>query len=214
MTFKVAVLASTRGTDLQAIIDESEAGLMPGVEIVRVVSNMRGCGALEKARAHGIEDVFVGPKKVDGSKKTREEFDADLVEAVRGSAAGGNVDLVCLIGYMRILTPVFVKAFEGQIINVHPALLPKYGGPGFFGANVHEAVLASDEEETGMTIHYVTEEVDGGPILLQKTTLIDDGDTPDDLKEKVQGLEKKWYPEAIRLIYKEKMANLDGHLES
>lgn len=190
---KIAVLASTNGTDLQAIMDEMNAGLMPGVELVRVVSNVRDCGALEKARAFGCSDVFIDPKG-----KSRVEFDRELVEAV------GDVDLVCLIGYMRILSPVFVRAFEGKILNVHPALLPKYGGPGFYGANVHEAVLEAGEIETGMTIHFVTEEVDGGPIFVQKRVAIEPGDTADDLKNKVQALEKKWYPEAIRLISKGK----------
>lgn len=186
---KIAVLASTNGTDLQAIMDEMNAGLMPGIELVRVVSNVKSCGALEKARAFGCEDVFVSAKG-----KSREEFDRELVDAV------GDVDLVCLIGYMRILSDIFVDAYEGKIINVHPALLPKYGGPGFYGANVHEAVLAAGEAETGMTIHFVTGEVDGGPIFIQKRVAIEPGDTADDLKDKVQGLEKKWYPEAIRLI--------------
>lgn len=186
---KIAVLASTNGTDLQAIMDEMKAGLMPGIELVRVVSNVRDCGALEKARAFGCGDIFVDP-----TGKSREEFDHELVEAV------GDVDLVCLIGYMRILSPVFVQAYEGRILNVHPALLPKYGGPGFYGANVHEAVLAAGEKETGMTIHFVTGEVDGGPIFIQKKVAIGPGDTADNLKAKVQALEKKWYPEAIRLI--------------
>jgi len=203
MSFKVVVLASTRGTDLQAIIDEMEAGEMPGIELTKVVSNVKDCGALEKARAHGIEDIWVDP-----TGKNREEFDRDLVAAI--GEAGVEVDLICLIGYMRILSPVFVKAFEGRIINVHPALLPKYGGPGFYGANVHESVLAAGEEETGMTIHYVTEDVDGGPILLQKIVAVENGDTPDTLKDKVQVLEKKWYPEAIRLIFKARKDKVDA----
>ena len=191
MSFKIAVLASTNGTDLGAIIEEMKAGLMEGIELSRVVSNVEDCGALQKARDFGVEAIFVGP-------------DGDLIEAV------GDVDLVCLIGYMRILKPDFVKAYEGRIINVHPALLPKFGGPGFYGANVHESVLAAGEMETGMTIHYVTEDVDGGPILLQKTVAIEIGDTPDTLKDKVQALEKKWYPEAIRLIFKARKDKVDA----
>lgn len=190
MTFKVGVLASTRGTDLEAIFDEIDAGLMPGVEISAVVSNVENCGALEKARSHGTPAIFVDPKG-----KSKEEFDRELVAAL------GDVDLVCLIGYMKILTPVFVKAFKGKIINVHPALLPKYGGKGFYGQNVHEAVLANGEKESGMTIHFVTEDVDGGPILIQKTLEIEPGETAESLKNKVQMLEKKYYPEAIRMVY-------------
>jgi phosphoribosylglycinamide formyltransferase-1 len=190
MTFKIGVLASTRGTDLQAIFDEIDAGLMLGIEVSVVASNVEDCGALEKAQVHGTRAVFVNP-----AGKSREEFDKELVKAL------GDVDLVCLIGYMKILTPVFVKAFEGKIINVHPALLPKYGGKGFYGENVHEAVLKNGEKMSGMTIHYVTEDVDGGPILLQKTVEIEPGETAESLKNKVQMLEKKYYPEAIRMVY-------------
>lgn len=189
MTFKIAVLASTNGTDLQAIIDEMEAGKMPGIELSRVVSNIENCGALDKARRFGTEAIFIDPKN-----KSREEFDHELVAAV------GEVDLVCCIGYMRILSPVFVDTFKGRIINVHPALLPKFGGPGFYGSNVHESVLEAGEKETGMTIHFVTNEVDDGPIFIQAKTTVEPGDTADSLKSKVQALEKKWYPEAIRLI--------------
>lgn len=189
MSFRIGVLASTNGTDLQAIMDEMSAGKMPGIELAVVASNVEDCGALKKARAFGAKAVFVNP-----AGKSREEFDAELVKVL------GGLDLICLIGYMRILSPVFVRAYEGKIINVHPALLPKYSGPGFYGANVHEAVLNAGEKETGMTIHFVTEGVDEGPILIQKRVAIETGDTAESLKEKVQVLEKKWYPEAIRLI--------------
>lgn len=189
MSFRIGVLASTNGTDLQAIMDEMSAGKMPGIELAVVAGNVENCGALEKARAFGAKAVFVNP-----AGKSREEFDAELVKVL------GDLDLICLIGYMRILSPVFVRAYEGKIINVHPALMPKYGGPGFYGTNVHEAVLNAGEKETGMTIHFVTEGVDEGPILIQKKVAIETGDTAESLKEKVQALEKKWYPEAIRLI--------------
>jgi phosphoribosylglycinamide formyltransferase 1 len=109
-----------------------------------------------------------------------------------------GVDLVVLIGYMRILTPEFVHQFPHRIINVHPALIPKFSGSGFYGANVHEEVLKSKEKETGCTIHFVEEEVDAGEIIVQKKVAVDPSDTPETLKDKVQALEKKWYPEVIR----------------
>ncbi len=189
MSFKIAVLASTNGTDLQAIIDEMEAGKMPGIQIAHVVSNVKDCGALKRAERHGIDAVFVDPRG-----KSREDYDQELVLALC------DADLICLIGYMRILSESFVKTFAGRIINVHPALLPKYGGEGFYGANVHQSVLEAGDSETGMTIHFVTKEVDGGPILVQAKCPVDEGDTMESLKDKVQTLEKKWYPEAIRLI--------------
>ncbi|HBB02489.1 MAG: phosphoribosylglycinamide formyltransferase, phosphoribosylglycinamide formyltransferase 1 [Candidatus Peregrinibacteria bacterium GW2011_GWF2_38_29] len=187
--FKFGVLASTKGTDLQAIIDEMKNGNMPGIELAVVVSNKADAYALERAKSQGFNTVFIDPKGL-----TREQYDEKLGEVLKEN----GVELVCLIGYMKILTPVFVKAFLGKIVNVHPALIPKFSGKNFFGANVHEAVLAAHETETGCTFHFVTEEVDGGPIILQKKVAVDSSDTPDSLKEKVQTLEKKYYPEIIR----------------
>ncbi len=191
--FKVGVLASTKGTDLQAIIDEIKEGKMPKIEISVVISNKKKCYALERAKKEGIKTVFIDPKN-----KTREEFDEDVAKELERN----EVDLVVLIGYMRILSPRFVQKFKNRIINVHPALLPKFSGEKFFGNNVHEAVLASGDKETGMTIHYIDEGVDTGEIILQKSCPVLPQDTPDTLKERVQALEKKWYPEVIRMIAK------------
>jgi formyltetrahydrofolate-dependent phosphoribosylglycinamide formyltransferase len=186
---KIGVLASTKGTDLQAIIDEMKEGKMLGVEIAVVLSNKKNAYALERATTQGYKALFVDPKD-----KTKEEYDLELAKILKEH----GVELVCLMGYMRILTPVFVRQFPHHIINVHPALIPKFSGPGFYGANVHEEVLKAKEKESGCTIHFVEEEVDAGEIIVQKTVQIDQNETPDTLKEKVQTLEKKWYPEVIR----------------
>jgi len=191
--FRIAVLASTNGTDLQAIIDEMKTGKMPGIELALVASNKENCYALERAHTQGFKTLFIDPKG-----KTREEFDEELAAAL----AAAKVDLIVLVGYMRILSAPFIRQFKNRIINVHPALIPKYCGPSFFGSNVHEAVLAAHEKETGMTIHYVDEGVDTGKIILQKTCPVSPDDTPDTLKTKVQSLEKKWYPEVIRNLAK------------
>lgn len=188
-TFKIAVLASTNGTDLQAIIDEMKAGKMPGIELAAVVSDKKACGAIERAREHGFETHFVDP-----TGKSREEFDREVADIFKEK----NVDLIVLVGFMRILSAEFVRQFPKKIINVHPALIPKYSGKSFFGSNVHEAVLAAGEKESGMTIHYVDEGVDTGEIILQKTCPVLPEDTPDTLKARVQELEKKWYPEVIK----------------
>ena len=187
--FRIGVLASTKGTDLQAIIDELKDGKMPGIELAVVLSNKKNAYALERARLQEYKAIFVDPKN-----KTREEYDLELAKLLKEH----QVDLVVLIGYMRILTPTFVKQFPRRIINVHPALMPKFGGPGFFGSNVHEAVLAAGEKETGCTIHFVEDEVDAGEILVQEKVEVTPDDTPASLKEKVQTLEKKCYPEVIR----------------
>jgi len=189
--FRIGVLASTNGTDLQAIIDEMKAGKMPGIELAVVLGNREKAFALERARDQGYRAVYVDPKNL-----SREEYDEKLAEILIEE----EVDLVVLIGYMKILSSGFVNQFPGRIINVHPALMPKFSGPGFFGSNVHEAVLKAGEKETGFTIHFVDNNVDAGEIIIQKKVEVDSRDTPDTLKEKVQALEKKWYPEVIRQI--------------
>ncbi|MBT4916829.1 phosphoribosylglycinamide formyltransferase [Candidatus Peregrinibacteria bacterium] len=189
--FKIAVIASTNGTDLQAIIDEMKADKMPGIELSIVISNKEHCNALKRAEEQGYKTQFIDPKD-----KTREEFDMEMAEVLEKE----EVDLIVLVGYMRILSEAFVTKFKSKIINVHPALIPKFCGKNFFGASVHEAVLEAGETETGMTIHYIDEGVDEGEIILQKSCPVEPGDTPDTLKEKVQALEKKWYPEVIRQL--------------
>lgn len=189
--FSIAVLASTKGTDLQAIIDEMKSGKMQGIELAIVISNKKNCYALQRAKEQGYKTVFINPKN-----RTSEQFDQKMLEILEKE----NVDLIVLVGYMRILTREFVKTFKDKIINVHPALTPKYCGKDFFGKSVHEAVLAAKEHETGMTIHYVEEGVDTGKIILQKKCPVLPNDTAETLKERVQALEKKWYPEVIRKL--------------
>lgn len=193
--FKIGVLASTKGTDLQAIIDEMKDGKMPGIELACVIGNKKNAYALRRAREQGYKGIWVKT-----ANRTREEFDQKVAELLKKH----KVDLVVLIGYMRILTPGFIEKFRNKIINVHPALIPKYAGKDFFGKGVHEAVLASGDKETGMTIHYLDEGVDTGPIILQKTCPVYAEDTPETLKDRVQALEKEWYPEVIRQLAKRK----------
>ena len=192
--FRIAVLASTRGTDLQAIIDEMKAGKMPGIELAIVISNKEDAYALQRAKEQGYKALFIDPKG-----KSREDFDQEMLQILEAE----KVDLIVLVGYMRILSVPFVKAFPKRIINVHPALIPKFCGKNFFGANVHESVLQAHEKETGMTIHYVEEGVDTGEIIIQKTCPVLPNDTPDTLKDRVQALEKQWYPEVIRQLAKQ-----------
>ena len=146
--FRIAVLASTRGTTLQALLDELRGRKLPGVKLVLVASDVEDCGALKRAKEAGVETAWIDPKE-----KTREEFDAALRERLKAASGGKGVDLICLMGFMRILSAGFVRRYRHRILNVHPALLPKYGGKGFLGDKVHEAVLASGDKTTGMTIH-------------------------------------------------------------
>jgi len=218
--FNIVVLASGNGTNLGAILDAKRNSQLPNIQLLGVISNHKASGALEKARDFRHEgapgqdemphDVFIGAKG-----KTPKEYDKELIDAIneicqpsvtfaefRQDQVPPNhtVDLICLIGYMRILTPTFIRKFKGKIINVHPALLPKYGGKGMFGNHVHQAVLDAGETETGMTIHYVDEGVDTGEIILQKKVLVEANDTVDNLKSKVQAAEKEGYVEVLEKL--------------
>ncbi len=185
---RIGVLASTNGTNLQALIDDLKLDNSL-YEIVCVVSNVYDAGALDKARIAQIPTVYLDP-----SGKKRTEYDEKLVQVLKRY----NVELVCLIGYMKLLTSSFVKAFPDRIINVHPSLIPAYAGKGYFGMIVHESVIADGCKVSGMTIHLVNEELDGGKILVQKTCEINKTDTVETLKNKVQSLEKEWYPKVVK----------------
>lgn len=185
---RIVVLASTRGTVLQAIIEEIRAGKLQ-VELVGVISDAANCGALEKAESAALPHVFLDPK---GRK--RGEYDRLLAETV---ASWGGADLIVLAGYMRILSPWFVNEYRRRIINIHPSLLPDFPG---MDIKVHAAVIAAGRSESGMTVHYVDESVDGGEIILQKKVTVAADETPESLKTKVQELEKIWYPRAIGLL--------------
>jgi phosphoribosylglycinamide formyltransferase 1 len=196
MVFKIAVLASTHGTDMQAIIDEIEAGKIDA-EISCVISN-RQCYALERARQHKIEAIFIDPKN-----KTREEFDRLVVKELEKR----KIDLVLLIGYMRIISDYFVGRYKNRIMNIHPSLLPAFAGG--MDKDVHKTVLDFGAKVTGCTLHFVNETVDGGPIIFQKTVDISDSDTPESLKEKVQRAEQEVLLRAVRL-FKEGKIKTEG----
>ncbi len=184
--YKIAFLSSTNGTNLQSFIDAQKAGQLPNVDICCLITDKSLCGAAEKARAAGIKVYFIDPKPVN-----RETYD----QSVADTLAYFDVDLVVLGGYMKILGPVVVEKYRGRILNVHPSLLPKNAGG--MNLNVHQAVLDAGDSETGMTIHQVTEKLDGGEIILQKSVAVEPGDTAESLKEKVQTLEKEWYPKVV-----------------
>ena len=185
---KLGVLGSTRGTDLQAIIDSIEKKELIA-KIAVVISNKEGAYILKRAKRNGIPSVFLSHKG-----KSRKEFDQEITTVLKEA----EVDLILLIGFMRILSIEFCQTWRDRLLNVHPSLLPKYAGG--VDVNVHEEVLRNGEKETGCTIHFVTEEVDRGPILIQKKCNVDDNDTVETLKAKVQALEGEAFIESIQLI--------------
>jgi len=184
---RLGVLGSTNGTDLQAILDAVSTGELDAVVAV-VISNRTGAYILERAEINNVSAFFISHKG-----KKREEFDGEITAVLKEH----SVDLVLLIGFMRILSPEFCRVWQDRILNVHPSLLPKYAGG--MDINVHEEVLKNKDTETGCTIHFVNELVDAGPILIQKKCNVDPDDTVDSLKTKVQTLEGEAFIEAIKL---------------
>lgn len=190
--FKLGVLVSGNGSNLQSIIDSCESGYIPDTEVVVVISNRRDAYALERAKKNDILSLFVNPKEY----RTTEEYSDKLIEIL----VQNKVDLVCLAGYLMKLGNNFISRFKGKIINIHPALLPKFGGKGMYGHYVHEAVIKSGEKESGATVHFVDEVYDHGGIILQKKVVVLPGDTPEKLAARVLGQEHKLFPEAIKLV--------------
>ncbi len=185
-SIKLGVLGSTNGTDLQAIINAiDQKRLNASIEVV--ISNSSNAYILERAAKHNISNYYISYLN-----KTREQFDGEISILLKKH----NVDLILLVGFMRILSAKFCNEWKKRILNVHPSLLPKYAGGR--NMNVHEEVIKNKEIETGCTIHFVTETVDGGPILIQKKCSVDINETPQSLKAKVQELEGKAFIEAIQ----------------
>jgi phosphoribosylglycinamide formyltransferase-1 len=195
----VAVLASGRGSNLQAVIDSIEAGQVQAT-IVAVISNKKDAAALERARKHGLPDLFVDPKQFAGRPDSREAYDRALLDVLERH----NVELVLLAGYMKIVTAVLINAYVNRIMNIHPSLLPS-----FPGLEVQKKAIEWGCKLAGCTVHFVTEGVDEGPIILQAAVPILDGDTSDTLAARILVQEHKIYPRAVQL-FAEGRLQVDG----
>ncbi len=196
---RIAVMASGGGTNLQSIMDACESGYIDG-KVVAVISNKDGAYALERAKIYGAETILIPSRG-----KRREEHENEVLAELERI----RPDLVLLAGYMRMLTANFIERYRGKIMNIHPALLPCFGGKGMYGENVHRAVLESGAKVSGCTVHFVTPHVDGGPIILQRCIPVLDSDTVETLKARVLEEEHKAYPEAVRL-FAEGRLKIDG----
>lgn len=183
---RVGVLVSGRGSNLQAIIDASEAGRIEAVVAI-VISDVADAFALDRARGRGIEAMFVDPRSFD----TRESFDAAIIDLLRKR----DVDLVCLAGFMRILSPHFVQEYRNRIMNIHPALLPA-----FPGLHVQRKALQHGSKFSGCTVHFVDEGTDTGPIIIQAVVPILEDDTEESLSARILRFEHQIYPRAIQLF--------------
>jgi len=201
---RIVVLISGSGTNMQAIAEACNAHRIAG-EVVAVISNKADVGGLEKAQAVGIETAVLSHKDFT----TREAYDAELLKLIDGY----QPDLVVLAGFMRILTPEFTRHYHGRMLNIHPSLLPKYKG-----INTHQRALDAGDTEHGVSVHFVTEELDGGPVILQATVPIFPEDTASDLQQRVHTQEHAIYPLVVNWFCTDRLrltadgAELDGEL--
>lgn len=197
----LVALASGGGTNLQAIIDNIEAGKV-NARINAVISNNSKAFCLERARKHNIPAIHLSHNMF----ATPEQFDDKLLSVLKEN----EVDLIILAGYMKMLSPRVIKAYRNKILNIHPGLLPHFGGKGMYGIHVHEAVLKSGMKVSGVTVHLVDEIYDHGAIVLQKCVPVEDHDTPESLAQRVLKVEHQLYSEAIQLFAEDKIEIRDN----
>lgn len=183
MPKRIAIFASGSGSNAETIAKYFENN--PDVEVVEIVCNKEGAGVLERAERLDIPTYMI-------NKANFKESDEAL-----NHLQGLNLDLIVLAGFLWKVPDAMIKAFEGKIVNIHPALLPKYGGKGMYGHHVHEAVIANGEKQSGITIHFVDEVYDNGEIILQVACGVLSDDTPDTLAQRIHGLEHTYFPEVI-----------------
>src|SRR5437879_6311003 len=183
---RLGILISGRGSNMVALADAVEEGRIPNAEVAVVVSDQANAAGLAKAKERGIE-TFV----IERRGRTREDHDREIVAALRRL----NIDLVCLAGYMRVLSHVFIDAYRGRILNIHPSLLPS-----FPGLNAQQQALDHGAKISGCTVHYVDETLDGGPIIAQREVPVDEGDTVESLSARILVEEHKLYPNAVAAV--------------
>ena len=196
---RIAVLVSGGGTNLQALIDAQSRGELGGGEIVAVISSKAGAYALERAKNAGIAGYVLPRKEFDSNQA----MTVALVEMLKKL----DIDLVVLAGCMIIFTQELVDAYPNAIMNVHPALIPSFCGPGYYGLHVHEEALRYGVKLSGATVHFVSAECDGGPIIAQKSVAVHQGDTPETLQKRImEEAEWKLLPEAVALFCQERLS--------
>ena len=195
---RIAVLVSGGGTNLQALIDAQRRGEIVGGEIAAVISSKPGVYALERAKRAGIPGYVVARKDYPSNQA----MTAALVDKLKGL----NIDLVVLAGFMVILTGEMVQAYPNAILNVHPALIPSFCGEGYYGLRVHEMALEYGVKVSGATVHFVSEECDGGPIVLHKAVTVEENDTPERLQRRImEQCEWVLLPQAVSLFCQDRL---------
>lgn len=213
---RLAVFASGRGSNFKAMIDHVEMGVLRDVEVAMLISNIPDAPAMELARQNSIPVVHIQgvygrrfPSK-QARQEAREEFDRKALDTLERE----RVDLVALAGFMQVLGPQLVNAYSYRIMNIHPAKdLAKFGGSGMFGDRVHAAVIQAGESESGCTVHYVDNSIDGGPVILQATVPVEAGDTPDNLAHRILIHEHRTYSKALQLHVDGRLMVTDGKVQ-
>lgn len=203
---KIGVLVSGGGTNFQAIVDAIETGNLVDTEIVTLVSSNPNAYALERAKRHNIDAVCIRKK----------DYDTDILyqQALIDHMKNKNVGLIVMAGFMVVIGSLFIKEFENRIINIHPSLIPSFCGNGYYGLKVHEAALKKGVKVTGATVHFVTEETDAGPIIMQKPVFILDEDTPELLQKRVmEEAEWKILPRTIQLFAHNRLKVIGNHVK-
>ena len=196
---KIAVFASGGGTDFQSVIDANEANEF--CQIAYLVASKPNIGAIDRAKKHGIQPIVYDKD----SGESMGEFYARLTAVFKAE----GIDYILLAGWLKIIPEDFIASFEDKIVNIHPALLPSFGGKGYYGLRVHEAVLAYGAKVSGATVHFVSAEVDGGAIIAQSCVPVENDDTPESLQQRVLAEEHKLLPAVMRLLCQDKVQKVD-----
>lgn len=187
----IVVFASGSGTNFQALIDAVASGQIPA-RLRGLISNKSDNKALERAKSHGIDFITLSPSSFENQ--------GDYVQALKRKLEEWETDLIVLAGYILKIPAAIIKEYEGKIINIHPSLLPKFGGKGFYGLNVHRAVIESGEKESGCSVHLVTEEYDKGPIIAREKVPVHPSDDPQTLAQRVLTKEHELLPKVVRQL--------------
>lgn len=203
---RVGVLASGGGSNFESLVVASRENGAGPFEIAVLIVNKEAAGAVERARRLGVEAIVMP----SAGRTDRDAYFAEVARAL----IERRVEVVCLAGFLLMLSPSFLGRFPGRVLNVHPSLLPKHGGPGMYGRHVHASVLAAGDAESGCSVHVVDEHYDHGPVLGQRKVPVLPGDTPDSLAARVLGEEHRLYPDVLRRVSEEIVKNRAGGVRS
>ncbi len=199
---RIAVFASGSGSNLESILTAVHDGTLQNTEVGLVISNKANVRALERAAGRNIPTAVLTPNAFQDEE--------DYVDAVSRLLEANDINFIVLAGYLKKIPLTLVKAYRGRMLNIHPSLLPAFGGPGMYGIKIHRAVIEKGVRWTGVTIHFVDEEYDSGPIFLQKPVAVHTTDSPEELAKRVLAVEHRIYPEALRLVEQGRVQVVNG----